>query len=321
MASRIASAVPGAEVVTSRLDQGYVFGRGGRGADAAASRPLLAACAAGPEDALVRAVAAWRPNVVVADATPWAPVLARAAGVPAAICSNFAWDDQYATLYAGVDEAASDVAAVRAQVAAFDLAIELPLGPGAPSVATRTPVPLIGRRPAGGAPALPPDRQVITWAFGRTPPDAQPLDGLHALARFAEERGYVLAANEGLRPVLDEALGASPAALLLPDDTPWPEVLAASRLVVSKAGYSTLAEALRGRAHLIAVGVTGLAEERAMQAELVDRGYGAAVPVEATDVAAAIEAAARVLLARPPREPNVEAGEGAILDALERLAG
>ncbi|MGE3858090.1 MAG: hypothetical protein AB7G21_14120, partial [Dehalococcoidia bacterium] len=214
------------------------------------------------------------------------------------------------------------VAAVRAHVAGFDRALELPLGPGAPTVAVRTPVPLLARRPSGApVPGLPRDRPVIVWAFGRTPPAAQPLAALTALARLAAAEGYTLVASEGLRAVLAPAPGAAEAVRLLPETTPWPDLLAAARLVVSKAGYSTLAEALRGSAHVIAIGVTGLAEERAMQVALARRGFGQGVPVGTADVAGAVLTAARTLLAGAPRAPLLEAGEEMVLDQLEAMVG
>lgn len=317
MATRVRDAVPGAAVCVGRLDQGYIFGAGGRGADAAASRALLSACSAGPTPELTAEVVAWRPDVVLADATPWATVVARACGVPAVLASNFSWDDQYAGLFEGDSEAAPDVATVRAQASMFDLALEMPLGPGAPSVRTRRSVPLVGQRPAGRATGLPTDRPLITWAFGRTLPAAQPLTGLGALATLAKERGFALVVNELLR---DIARDLAPEAILLPDDAPWPDVLATSRIVVSKAGYSTIAEALRGAGHVIATGVTGLPEERAMQHDIEARGLGRGVPVDVEDVAAAIADAARSLINQPERAPLDEAGEVEIVDALEEIA-
>lgn len=317
MASRVAETLPDADVTTGALDQGYVFGAGGRGADAAATRPRLAACARGPAPELVEAARAWAPDVVLADATSWASTVATAVGVPSVLTSNFGWDVQFAALYDGDPEAVDDVRAVVDQVCAFDLALELPLGPGAPAVRERRRVALVGQRPSGVAP-FEFDRPVVAWAFGRTPPDAQPLDGLRALAQVAAERGLALVLNESLRPEMPDLPGAH----FLPDETPWPDVLAASRLVVSKAGYSTLAEALRGPGHVIATGVTGLPEERAMQSELEARGLGRGIPVASDDesaatVAEAIEAAARNLLDRPERTPNDESGEVEIVEALE----
>jgi len=321
MASRVAATLPAALVTTGALDQGYVFGAGGRGADAEATRPRLAACARGPAPGLVEAVRAWASDVVLADATSWASSVAGAVGVPSVLASNFGWDAQFAALYEGNAEAAEDVQAVAAQMRAFDLALELPLGPGAPAVRERRRVALVGQRPSGTAP-FDFDRPVVTWAFGRTLPEAQPLEGLRALAGVAAERGLALVVNETLREAVPGLTGAH----YLPDDAAWQDILAASRLVVSKAGYSTLAEALRGPGHVIATGVTGLPEERAMQAEIESRGLGRAVPVasegsDPAEVAASIEVAARDLLDRPERTPNDESGEVEIVDALEQLVG
>lgn len=318
-APAVSAALPAVTITTGALDQGYVFGAGGRGVDAKASRSRLAACAQGPQPTLIRDVREWAPDVVLADATPWASSLARKIAVPSAIASNFSWDLQFAALYAGDEETEDAVRAVQEQVAAFDLALEMPLGPGVPAVRNRHPVPLVGRRPSGGAPFTT-DRPIITWAFGGTPPDAQPLDGLRALLDIAAEVGAEVVANESLR----DAVPAGSAIRLLPDIVPWPDILAASRLVVSKAGYSTLAEALRGRGHIIAMGVTGLPEEIAMQSEIEARGFGLAIPLTtgkwSTSDLEAIEAAARNLMARPERAPNQDSGEIDIVNALEILA-
>ncbi|MFA7249549.1 MAG: hypothetical protein WC273_07920 [Dehalococcoidia bacterium] len=311
MEAEVRRACPDAEVLTGPLDRGYVFAPGGS-VDHDASRPLLHASAIGAPAALAEAVARWRPDVVMADATPWAPALACAADAPAVLCSNFSWDDQYLAMYG----ATAEVERVRAQVAAFDLGLELPLGSGLPAVAERRTVPLLAQWPGTSLPpAIDAARPLVTWTMGRTPPEAQPLDALRGLAEGCARRGFQLAVNEVLAPY------AGKAAIALPDHVAWSDVLAASCLVVTKAGYSTVAEALRGPGYVAMAGVTGLTEERAMIADVEARGWGLGVAVADPNFDARFLAAIDALLRRVPRPPTDEAGEYAIVDALEAIAG
>lgn len=310
MIGTVRAALPQATPIAGRLDQGYVFMRGGS-PDREATRPLLEAIAEGPQPALIDEVVRWAPEVVIADATPWAADVAHRAGARAALCSNFSWDDQFAAMYGE----GAPVAALRGQVRAFDLALELPLGPGLPAVTRRQAVPLLSRWPGTGLPpALAGGDAFATWAMGRTDPAAQPLDLLRALGERCAARGLRLAVNEAV------AAHAGPAAVALPDDTSWPDVLAGSRVVVTKAGYSTISETLRGSGHLVVLGVTGLPEERAMMTGIAAMGRAESIPVTAPEFVAAAVAAFERALDRPPAPPEGARGEIAIVDALEALA-
>ena len=312
----VRAALPGGaiEVVTGDLDRGYAFGAGGRGADAERSRELIR-YGTSVDPAVLEAVQAWAPDVLASDATPWASRVAGALSVPSVICSNFSWDDQYASLFEGHADVAAEVEIVREHVAAFTLALELPLGPGIPATPKRRAVPLVSRWPSDApvSDVLPVGKgELITWAFGRTPLAEQPLEGLQRLVELAKARGLRVGATAATAE-------AVPGVVAIPDDGYWPDVLAASRLVVSKAGYSTLAEALRGRTHLIVFGITGLPEERGMVRAVEAVGYGLAIPLESSDPASGVEAHANALLDRPRRDAVTENGTAAIVDEVVRL--
>lgn len=309
----VREALPDAQVVTGELDRGYAIEAHGRGADAERTRGLLR-FAVEADRRVLEAVVRWRPDVVIADATPWASTVGQVCLVPSVICSNFSWDDQYAALYTGDVAATAAVEAITNAVRAFSVALELPLGPGSPSVAIRRPMPLVSRRPNGAVLAVSLDRPLVTWAFGRTPPEQQPIAALRALGAFCAEQRLRLVVSE---TAVASGIGAPHT--VVPDNASWPDLLAASRLVVTKAGYSTVAESLRGAAHVIAIGITGLPEERAMLTEIeaYDAGYG--IPLGEADRTEVLVGSAAALLARTTREPQQSAGEEAVVDALENL--
>ena len=315
MASAVASALPAVTIITGRLDRGYVFGAGGRGVDGEASRPLFTEALAGPDPALIEAVRAWAPDVVAADATPWASTLAEALGVPSVLVSNFSWDDQFDAMYAPSPE----VDRLHEVVARTTLGLEMPLGPGLPRIAERRRVPLVSRMPRGPVhlDGLGEGEAYVAWAFGRTAPGAQPLDALRAIAAHCRTHGLRLAMDVVLAP--HAGLGAEVVAVA--EDAYWPDVLASARLVVTKAGYSSIAESLRGTCYVLGAGITGLPEERAMLAEVEAAGYGLGIPWDAPAFTQQMVEAARDLLGRPPRAPEVARGELEVAAALEALAG
>lgn len=313
MATAIADALPTVTVITGRLDRGYVFGAGGRGVDRGASRPLFAEVLTGPEPALVEALRAWTPQVIAADATPWTSTVADALGVPSVLVSNFSWDDQFDAMYAPAPE----VDRLHEVVARTTLGLEMPLGPGLPLARTRHAVPLISRMPRGpvALDGLAAGEPFVAWAFGRTGPAAQPVEALREIAAEARARG--------LRVAVDAAVGAyaglGDEVVPVPDDAYWPDLLAAARLVVTKAGYSSVAESLRGHGYVLSAGITGLTEERGMLAAIEAAGYGLTVPWDAPDFTTRMVDAARTLLDRPQRTPVTERGEADVARALEAL--
>ena len=303
-------------VLPGALDRGYRIAGPAQEIDREASLAALRESLRGPPDSLLAAVVDWLPDVVLADATPWAPLVAGAAGVPAVLCSNFNWDDQYESLFGPTD----DVRRLREMVARFDLGLELPFGSGLAAVPRREATPLLARLPLSGAPGHVPGVDsgwpLVTWSMGRTPPAVQPLDVLPALAATVTEAGARLAVSER---VAEAAPGLE--ATVIPEEVDWPALLAASRVVVSKAGYSTIGETLRGSGYAVLLGLTGLIEERSMIAEVERRGAGVGVDLAAAGWRERLLAAVSELLARPPRAPMRERGEREIVDRLVELVG
>ncbi|MDP2326628.1 MAG: glycosyltransferase family protein [Dehalococcoidia bacterium] len=315
MAPTVASALPTVTVITGRLDRGYVFGAGGRGVDREASRALFAEALAGPEPALIEAVRAWAPDIVAADATPWASTLAEALGTPSVLVSNFSWDDQFDAMYAPSPE----VDRLHEVVARTTLGLELPLGTGLPRIAERRRLPLVSRMPRGPVrlDGLGEGEAYVAWAFGRTAPRAQPLDALRAIAAYCRAHGLRLAIDAAVAAHAD--LGTEVVAVA--PDAYWPDVLASARLVLTKAGYSSIAESLRGTGYVLGAGITGLPEERAMLAEVEASGYGLGIPWDVPAFTERMVEASRDLLARAPRTLEVARGELEAVAALEALAG
>ncbi|MDO9445991.1 MAG: hypothetical protein Q7K37_11820, partial [Dehalococcoidia bacterium] len=198
------------------------------------------------------------------------------------------------------------------------LGLELPLGPGLPRVSYRRRIPLISRMPRGAVhlDGLGEGEAYVAWAFGRTAPAAHPLEALREIAAHCRAHGLRLAIDGAV--AAHAGLGTE--AVMVPDDGYRPDMLASARLVVTKAGYSSIAESLRGAGYVLGAGITGLAEERAMLAEVEVAGYGLGIPWDAPAFTERMVEAARDLLGRAPRTPEVDRGEVAVVDALEALA-
>lgn len=311
MREAIIQALPYATCATTPMDRGYQVERGGRGVNRALSIPLIEAVAQGPAPAAVSTILAGHPQIVVGDATPWTSVVAESGGVPSVLVSNFSWDDQYAAI-------APDsplLAPIRAMVAATTAGLELPFGSGLAGVRVRHAMPMISRTPSAGIlPGLTLDKPFVVWAFGGTQADAQPLHALRDLAAIAQARGLALVADGAI------AAYTGVDAVVPPPGTPWPDILAAAQLVVTKAGYSTIAETLRGAGHVLAIGITDLPEELAMLAQIEAIGHGAGISWGVANFAARFRNAVSLLLRRQARLPVRERGEQQVARTIEALA-
>jgi len=313
----IADAVPGVEVIAGALDRGLRVTAGAMRANPEATLPLLRESLAAPDEALRAAVVAWAPDVLVADATPWAPRLAQACGARSVLCSNFSWDDQYEAIFGATEE----VLALREVVRGYDLGLVMPFGPGLPSVAVTEPAPLISRVPATSPTAVraalhvPAGAKLITWAMGRTPAEVQPEAAIRAIAAVAARWRAAFAASEAVvGPLGIEGL------IAVPDDASFVDLVASSDLVISKAGYSTVVETLRGPGRVIVLTSIGTAEERGLAAEVERREVGAVIEVGSEAWLDRLGAAVEALLALPPRAPDTTCGERWIAERVLRLA-
>ncbi len=311
---------PATDVRAAALDRGLVVRPGGRGVDPDATRARLRESLAQPDAAVRAAVAGWRPDVIVADATPWGADLARAGGAASVLCSNFSWEEQYASLLGETDE----VAALRERVARFDVACRLPLGTGLGAVAEQSAVGLLTRMPrldAGAAlraHGLDPSVAPVAWAMGRSPAAEQPLELLAVVAEACAGAGIPVVASASLAGA---GAGLPRGIHLVPDDVYWPDLLAASRLVVSKAGYSTIAETLRGPGRVLVLRGLHTAEESGIARDVAAGGYGTSVDFADGWDRDAVRGTVETLLALPPREPVTERGEVAVADLVESLTG
>jgi len=311
MVERVRVEGAGCEAIAGRLDRGYAFRGGQFGLDAERTAAFVAECVAGPDPELVEAVRTWAPDVLVADATPWVAVLGEALRVPSVLVSNFSWDDQYE----GVLGLTDDVRQVRALVSRVSLGLELPLGCGLPAVAQRRQLPLMSQVEGGQAA----EGAYAVWAFGGIDQSATPVEAMGPVAAACRAAGVRLLVDTRVIAALSERGVEVAGVEAVPAGTWGPALLAGARLVVTKAGYSTIAETLRGTGSVLAVGVTGLAEERAMFAELEARGAGVAIAGDRLDVREAMVAAVGALLARGAREAVVERGEEELVGVLEAL--
>ncbi len=312
------AAFPAVDVRAGALDRGLVVRAGGRGVDIEATRALLEESLHAPNPALRRVVLDWDPDVVIADATPWGADLARDVPAPSILCTNFSWEEQYASVLGETAE----VARLRERVRRFDHACRIPIGTTLDAVAARTDVGLISRLPRAAAPealaavGLDPSVPPVTWSMGRSPASEQPLELLAALAGICHASRVPLIASSTLAPA-----GVPGVTRFVPDEVYWPDLLAASRLVVSKAGYSTIAETLRGGGRVLVLRGLHTAEERAIAGEVEAKGFGASVGFAGRVDLEAFGATVRALLAAPPRDPIRERGEVQVADVVEAIAG
>lgn len=185
---------------------------------------------------------------LVAADVPFLPcAAAAAAGIPAVGVSNFGWDWIYDGLAATEPGLAELAAAARADYGTAAGILSLPFAGGLESFRRCQPLPLVARHASHPASTtrrllgIAPDARVGLISFGGF--GLEQLD-LAPLARLA---GWIF--------LVDRAFPGSPDNVrLIPANTcPYPDLVAASDVIVTKPGYGIVSEAIaHGRAVLYA---------------------------------------------------------------------
>jgi hypothetical protein len=229
---------------------------------------------------------------VIADASPLALVLAARLGVPAIAVTNFEWHAQYVGL--GLAGAAVDAVGAAYAGACAHLRYPFSLPSAALAAATTTDVPACARSPEPASvaelmAALPPPRILVT------------LGGLFDLAepiRLGGLFGTVIF-TKGLRVEAPHAARTVDLSAGFVDALPY---LGAADLVVTKAGWSTVAEAAAARRPLLVAERPSVPEDRHVLAAIERGGLGRRCRFD--DLAAAIERAIVAGLAPTPGIAN-----------------
>ena len=233
---------------------------------------------------------------VVADTPPAALEAARRAGVPAVAVGNFDWAWIYGH-FPALRAAADRFAAWQAP----HPALALTPGPGLSSFHRVTPVGLLAR----------------------TAPPVAPLPGAVLVAMG----GMGWADPAAHLPVLPGTTWLIPAPMPLParpdcmrpPPLPFPALLGAVDVVLTRPGYSTLAEAMGAGARLVSVPRAGFPETPALEAAMRARGDTVLGPALPSPAALAAAIAARRLAPRPaPVAPTAAPRIAAAVAALAR---
>ncbi len=279
--------LPGVTHRVASLDVGYRAAEGTFAVDVEATRLALAhwldALPARVEAEAERLAQAGA-RAVVADVPAVALLAAARLGLPAAVVSNFSWLDMYgATFGPGVTEVlARAYASARLGVRLWPGGLPLEGVPRVVDVPARGVLARVPRAVRG--PRSVPVR--VALAFGKG-----------------------LAWDPGVLVARVEAAGGAPFVARTPDD------LVSADLVLAKAGYSTIAEALLAAAPLVCVPVPDQRESQAIAADVASAGLGLAMSLEEL-LGALVPGALEGLMERARPQGEVRDGAAEVLGLL-----
>jgi len=248
-----------------------------------------------------------RPSVVVSDIAPQPFLLATAQGVPAMAVSNFTWREIYQELLGETLLRAKLDAAYQEATSALVPQMGGPL----PFSATKEVGWVV--RPAARS------RQEVRRSLGV--PDNVPLVYLNfGLAAAGMEKQVLSKGHAPFSLLLAEGTPGPKEALYFPlSDTESQDYVAASDLVVSKAGYSTIAEAVAGHVPMLLLRRDRVPEDRCSLERIEGWGFGEGI--EETDLRDGlwVERAVEVL-ARREQYSHVYAAAALDLGGAEQVA-
>ncbi len=251
---------------------------------------------------LAQALALHRPSLVVADCPPAALAAARAADLPAVAVGNFTWPWIYRNT-----PGLRDCAALLEPWQRPHMAASLWPGPGLPGFARVRSLGLVGRR-ATEVPDLGPGRVLVSFGgLGLADLDAR------------------LPVVPGVRWLLAPPMPR----LKRPDcsyieGVPYPALVAAADVVLTKPGYGIFAEAALAGARVLWVPRGHFPEARFLTAAMSDRGDSAVqLPphASAADWRAALTTAIPERMSRPRPDPVSDSAADELVDwLLERAS-
>lgn len=212
------------------------------------------------------------PDLVLTDVAPEPLLVAEKLGSPSVVLSNFTWVDQYK------DHLRPDmVAPIRGSYALAARGYAYSLRTALAGVRNVVGAGLVTREPKRGREdvrrglGVGPDERLVHLGFGWSADSAVLGNEIEAAGIPA---GVRLLVSSNLADVVKSA-GPSRRFLAIPeDDTEAHESIAACDLVIGKAGYGTVSEAIAGRVPILAVPVEGSTESELIAESVVRLGIG-----------------------------------------------
>jgi len=243
-------------------------------------------------------------RLVVGDVPPLAFAAARRAGVPSVAVANFTWDWIYGHLASrapGLQKAAESAAAAYREA---DLLLRLPFTCEMPAFRRAEDVPMVARRPRAGrlvarerlALAGRPVVLLSFGGFGLPGLDVRSLEAIHEYQFVTTHMEGEPSAN--VRKVSFSALSGL--------GLTFPDLLAATDVVVAKPGYGTVSEAIAAGCRLVYAERGDFPEYPIMVEEM--KGYLPCEPVGNADLMAGRlgPAIARVFDQAEPPKPRID---------------
>lgn len=218
-----------------------------------------------------------RANAVVLD-VPWmAAPIAWKAGVPSVAVANFTWDQIYEPILGGGETASSLLAQIRQDYGLTALALQTPLGGrNLAAFPHRRAVPLIARRARR-------DPGDIRRELDLGPDDVAVLCALRGNDVLPRAGGRRIAGKRLVTLSFQPAPAGSGDHLQLEPawQTRFPDLVAASDVVLSKPGYGIAGECVANQTPLLHLPRTGFAETKPLLADLDGMGKHRPVSREA----------------------------------------
>jgi L-arabinokinase len=212
-------------------------------------------------------------SVVLSDVSPLACASARRAGVPCVVLGNFTWDWILEEYLPAEPELAGVIAAQRRLYAQADLYLRLPMSPETDLFREQRSIPLVARRGR-----TPPER--IRRELGLAAGEKMILLSFGGLGVRHLDLSQVGAYPE-LRCVTDRGPGRPPELVSVAGlDLHYPDLIHAADLVLTKPGYSIIAEAIAGRTPLAYAPRTGFRENQVLEGYLAQSWPSLRIPVE-----------------------------------------
>jgi UDP:flavonoid glycosyltransferase YjiC (YdhE family) len=205
-------------------------------------------------------------NLIISDIAPQPFLVADSLSIPAIAISNFTWDNVYAQMFGDTRE----VSVVRDAYAQADLALVLPLAERRLPFQQKIEVGLVARNPTVSkrdlrqGVGLPYRMRLVYLGAGRIRVSAaiarSMLDTLSSACLSIRDVSFLVSSHVGRTASIHNA----PMLEIPAHDPESQNYIAACDLVISKAGYSTVSEAIRGRVPMLLVGREGISEDESI---------------------------------------------------------